>query len=119
MNWLDKIKCTVKKTAEVTYDKSGQLVDIAKLKFSITTAEAEADKLYKELGILCYNEKKGEGISDELKDAAIKNIEEKLSEIANLKAELKQIKKVKSCTKCGKELAEENTFCSNCGEKCE
>ena len=119
MEWFEKLKNTVKKTAEVTYDKSGQLVDIAKLKLSITTAEAELDKLYKELGMLAYNEIKGDGVSDELKEDAVKKIEAKDAEICDLKNQLNFVKKVKLCTNCGKELSEKSTYCSNCGEKCE
>ncbi len=116
MDWFEQVKDTVKKTAGVAYDKSEQLVDIAKIKLALVSAENEAEKLYKELGLLCYEQNKGKENSD-LVSNVIEKIDAKHVEIAELKGNVAKNKKVKLCDKCGKEVSPESVFCSYCGEK--
>ena len=118
MAWFDQVKDTVKKTAGAAYDKSEQLVDIAKLKLALVSAENETEKLYKELGILCYENSKGTepvGSADEI----IEKIDAKYAEISEIKNNIAKTKKLKLCSKCSKEVAPESTFCQYCGEKFE
>ena len=118
MDWFEQVKDTVKKTAGAAYDKSEQLVDIAKLKLALASAENEAEKLYKELGLLCYEQNKGKENAD-LVSNVIEKIDAKHAEIAELKGNVAKTKKVKICDKCQKEVSPESAFCSYCGEKCE
>lgn len=118
MDWFEQVKDTVKKTAGAAYDKSEQLVDIAKLKLSLVSAENEADKLYKELGLLCYEQKGKEENTDAVNNI-IEKIDAKHAEIAEIKANISKAKKVKTCTKCNKEVASDGSFCAYCGEKFE
>lgn len=118
MDWFEQVKDTVKKTAGAAYDKSEQLVDMAKLKLALVSLENEAEKLYKELGILCYEQNKGKENGDAVSNI-IEKIDAKHAEISELKGNMAKTKKVKICDKCGQEVAPESAFCQYCGEKFE
>ena len=115
MDWLGQVKDTVKKTAVAAYDKSEQLVDIAKLKLAITSAENESEKLCKELGLIFYEQIKNGKTNDEKAKEICEKIDEKFAEIENNKDKIALIKKTKRCSSCGKEVAEDASFCPGCG----
>ena len=50
MEWFDKVKSTVTKTAKFTKDKSTELYDITRMSFSINELENKIDKLFKNIG---------------------------------------------------------------------
>ena len=116
MEWFEQVKDTVVKTAGVAYEKSEQLVDIAKLKLSIVTNENETEKLFKELGKQYFRLDNGED-TKALCDEIIANIKTKLSEKEELQNKINSVKKVKTCPSCKKQAATENTFCPHCGAK--
>lgn len=118
MEWFEQVKDTVKKTASAAYDKSEQLVEITKLKFAINGVKNEIDKLYTELGKLCYKAAQGEDTKD-AGDEIIKAITEKSEALDSLNSELLQVKNIRVCPKCGKPLPEKGSFCAYCGEKSE
>ena len=118
MEWFEQFKDTVKKTASVAYDKSEQLVEITKLKFAINGIKNETEKLYSELGKLCYKAAQGDD-TKEAGDEIIKAISEKLVALEALEAELMEVKNIKLCPKCKKPLPEKGSFCAFCGEKAE
>lgn len=96
MDFCEQVLYTVKKTAEAACDKSNQLIEIAKIKYAITTTRNELDKLYNTLGRLCYKASCGEEAS-ETADAVIKNISEKREELRRLKDELEAAKNKNVC----------------------
>ncbi len=118
MALFDQVKDTIKKTAVAAYDKSGQLVDITKIKLAIVSAEGAAEKLYKELGEMYYKDANDGKINDE---EAIKSlcdaIDAKLEEIETLKSKIASKKNMKLCPVCGKEIPENAAFCPVCGAK--
>ena len=50
MEWFEKIKGIVTKTAEVAYEKSSQAVEVTKINFKISEVESDIKKKYIELG---------------------------------------------------------------------
>lgn len=119
MDWFEQVKDTVKKTAAAAYDKSGQLVDITKLKLSLTTAEGAAEKLYKEIGELAYKNAKNGTVSEEILKGLYEAVDAKLAEIEELKSRIAAIKNLKKCTGCGKQIEDNAVFCPACGKKVE
>ena len=118
MDWFEQVKDTVKKTAVAAYDKSGQLVDITKIKMSVLSAEGAVEKLYKELGEIYYKDAKDGKINDEEAITSICDaIGAKLEEIENLKSKIAAKKNMKICPSCGKEIPENAAFCPACGQK--
>ena len=119
MEWFETVKGTLKKTAEIAYDKSSQLVEITKLNIRIAEAESNIDKSFKELGIKYFEEIKNGCEVDESIKAVYENIENKYSQIEELKNKINLLKKVKACENCGEANPQDNIFCAKCGAKIE
>ena len=118
MEWFEQVKDTVKKTAAAAYDKSGQLVDITKVKLSIVSAEGAVEKLYKELGEIYYKDSKDGTINDpEAIKGICETIDSKLEEIKALNLKIAALKKMKICPGCSKPISEDAAFCPSCGTK--
>ena len=117
MEWFEKVKGTVKKTADIAYEKSSQAVEITKINFKISEVESEIKKIYTELGMKTYKEyKNGSEISEELKTIC-NEIDKKIADVEIYKKQLEEIKEIKICKNCGEKNVCEANFCKKCGEK--
>lgn len=117
MEWFEKVKTTVTKTAKFTKEKSGELYDITRLSFAINDLETKIDKLFKNIGMLAYRDYENGGEFSEDIEMLLKEIDAKYEEISDIKDEINQIRKVCLCPKCGKSNPNEANFCLSCGEK--
>ena len=119
MEWFETVKGTVKKTASIAYEKSSQILEITMLNFQISDAEATIDKYFKELGMKVYEEyKNGSEINEDAK-LSCESIDEKYSQIEELKGQIATLKNVKICPECAFANSQDNNFCAKCGTKLE
>ncbi|MBQ7951243.1 MAG: zinc ribbon domain-containing protein [Clostridia bacterium] len=117
MEWFDKVKSTVSKTAKYTKEKSTELYDITRLTFSINELETKIDKLFKNIGMLVYRDyEAGAEFSEDI-DMMLKDIDAKYEEISAIKDEINSIKNVSLCPACKKTNPNDANFCLSCGEK--
>lgn len=116
MEWFEQVKDTVVKTAGIAYEKSEQIVDIAKLKLAVAANDNETEKLFKELGKQYFRLENGED-TKALCEEIIGNIKIKLSEKEELQNKINSVKNSKTCSTCKKTVAAENLFCPHCGAK--
>ena len=117
MEWFDGVKGTVKKTAEKAYEKSGKLIEIAKLNFKINELESGIDKLYVQIGTKAYaGYKDGNFTVDDVKNIC-ELIGSKHEEIEILKKQINEIKDIRVCKNCQSKISADAKFCCECGEK--
>ncbi len=117
MEWIKGLKGTVKKTTEVVYEKSSQLVELTKLKIKVSQAESEIDKLFELLGTKIYDEyKAGAQFPEEINGVCIA-LDGKYKELETLVSQADEIKEVQECPACKEKNPSDSKFCSKCGEK--
>lgn len=112
---LDKISEAITNNSKNITQKATEYAEVTKLYSKISGANSKINKLLISLGRAYYNEYKDseedafKGILDEIK-AEGRLIEECQNQI-------RQIKHVKICIKCGTETGEEAMFCPKCGTR--
>ncbi len=117
MEWFEKVKTTVTKTAQLTKEKSGELYEITRLSFAINDLETKIDKLFKNIGMLVYRDyENGAEFSEDI-DMLLKDIDAKYQEVSDIKEQINQIKNVSVCSECGKTNPVDANFCLSCGKK--
>lgn len=124
MDFKDKVKDISKKVgdvAESTYktvaDKSGKLVEEAKLKIRTNELEADIEKIYVELGEEVYEKyKSGADIGKEAAKSC-KQVEKMLKEIKKMDTKILYMKNLRVCENCLDTIGLDNKFCPTCGEK--
>lgn len=119
MDVMSSMKETFTKTADRVIKVSNEVVDLTKANYAVSSTKSAIGEVYKKIGMEIYDLY----VSGEMFDETITNhcveigeLNEKLEE---LKAKLREIKKVKICPDCSKENPQENKFCSYCGAKME
>ena len=117
MEWFEKVKTTVSKTAKLTKEKSGELYEITRLSFAINDLETKIDKLFKNIGMLAYRDFENGGEFSEDIDMLLRDIDAKYEEISVIKEQINQIKNVSLCPECGKTNPDDANFCLSCGKK--
>ena len=115
MGLLDNLGSTLNKVANTTIKKSKDLTELTKLSLKLNSEEGELTELYEKFGKKQYNSAKNIETTDDAD--YVKLIEEKIKVIEDLKEDIEQVKGIIICPKCGTKNKEEDTFCSNCGEK--
>lgn len=117
MDFVNVIKDKVTEAAAFTAKKSGEVVEITKLKYSIMEANTVIAGIYKEIGELVYGARETQVDVTETIQEKCDKIKALLSEIEASQDRLNSIKRVVYCANCGKENFEEFEFCPSCGSK--
>lgn len=124
MDFKDKVKDISKKVSDVaesTYktvaDKSGKLVEEAKLKLRTNELESDIEKIYVELGEAVYEQyKAGHDVGKEAAKSC-KQVEKMLKEIKKMDTKILYMKNLRVCENCLDTIGIDNKFCPTCGEK--
>lgn len=124
MDFKDKVKGISKKVSDVaesTYktvaDKSGKLVEEAKLKLRTNELESDIEKIYIELGEAVYEQyKAGQDVGKEASKSC-KQVEKMLKEIKKMDTKILYMKNLRVCENCLDTIGVDNKFCPTCGEK--
>lgn len=116
---MEKILSDLKSTAKTAMKKSGELLEIGKLKLAIADVNQEIEKAYRELGYALYNAEKSGSEDAETLQAIIDDIDELHEKLNNLESEQAELKKEKKCPACGEMCSDKANFCASCGERFE
>lgn len=114
---MNTIKEKITTTAGVAKKKSGELVEITRLKFSIMDTEGEIKKLLNDIGSMIYNAHKNDTeIDDSINDKCVE-IDGLYAEITEAQARVDELRNLKSCASCGKKMPLGSEYCPACGTK--
>ena len=115
---MEKFISEIRNTADKVAKKSGELVEMSKVKLGIVSKKSELGTNFKILGELVYMAQKNNDNSNSAKIeeiiAKIDDLYEKLGELADVSAALKN---EKVCAYCGKNNPIGQAFCGGCGQK--
>ena len=109
--FMDKAKIV----ADTATRKTGEVVDMGKLRYEIKQTQWDIEKTYAKLGAIVYESRKSSENFDEVIELAISEIDSLCSKLKELELRLRAHKKVVKCENCGKENARNFLFCSRCG----
>ena len=113
MAFLDELGKKISHAGQSAVQKGKELADIAKINSAVYDEEKKIDDNYREIGKLYYSL---HGEDPDVDFAAmIAAIHESESKINEYKQQLKDIKGVVCCEKCGAEVSSNAAFCSACG----
>lgn len=115
MAFFDDISKKVGEAARTVGQKGRDAADVARLKLRICEEEKRLDGVYCRIGRL-FVEKVGDRAEDPFAElvAEIRRGEGRISEY---KGQIRELKGISICEKCGAEIYTEDTFCASCGEK--
>ena len=108
-----------KDTLESAGKKTGEVVEVSKMKLQIAQQRAELSKAYEKLGAMVYDMMKSDAQDSSAIDVCIDEIDFIFSKIAEAESKVNELKKVSICESCGAEVALDACFCSKCGAKIE
>lgn len=117
MDFFEQVKNKTVDVAQTVAQKSGEVVEISKIKYAIFDLNNDIKKLYSEIGKLVYLEA---GDSTEYSEGVLMKCEiirAKKAKIASLNAKAERVKTGNSftCPDCGRECGDADSACPYCG----
>lgn len=114
---FDKAKITTTYVAGVANKKGKEVYESSKSSLKIVELNSQIDALYKEVGKLVYESKKGIEIEDDVLTNKMELISQKEDEIEELKEKKDRIKNTIVCENCQTIGRKDEIYCINCGIK--
>jgi predicted nucleic acid-binding Zn-ribbon protein len=115
MAFFDDLGKKLSKAGQSVMDKGKELADITKINLAISDEEKKLDDAYKKLGKL-FVEKIGDRAEGEFAEL-VATVNAAISKIDELRQQIKDIKGIAVCTKCGAQVQADSIFCNSCGAK--
>lgn len=119
MGFFDDLSKKASETYRNTAEKTNKLTREMKLKSLINEDKGKIEKIYAEIGKIVYEKHLREeniDIKSELVEQCAK-IDAYAKEIEDMNNEMRTLKDLRLCTKCGAEIALSAKFCPSCGAK--
>ncbi|NLX76995.1 MAG: zinc-ribbon domain-containing protein [Clostridiaceae bacterium] len=111
MAFLDDLKSAARNVAQ----KTGNMMEITRLNMSVAQERDKINRIFSEIGKAVYEEyKAGNDIGFGEKCSVIAEHENR---IAELQQKILELKNVKKCHSCGKEVSKDTAYCPHCGAK--
>jgi hypothetical protein len=115
-------KDVTKKTGEVVEvvaDKTGQTLEIQKLKNQMRIMQRNNERDYKHIGKMIFHKFQNEEEMDDSYVELCETIAERIEKIEELKKQIAQLKGMDTCSECGATVEKHAKYCSNCGAEIE
>lgn len=117
MGFFDDALNKAKETIDVVGQKTGEVVNVQKIRFEIAAVENKREKDLRELGRLYFSKYKNADDVPADMAAVINAIKEKSVKINLLKTEMAKVQDRKMCPECGEVIDADANFCRGCGAK--
>lgn len=119
MGIFDNVYASVKTYADVAGKKVNKVIDVSKLRLTISQINSEISKRYGELGEYVYDSKKSGDLSEEEIALKIAEIDDLYAQISTIAKQIAEIENKAVCPECGRQIPIDSAFCSFCGSKIE
>ena len=112
-----KVGDAATETYNTVAEKSGKMIEEAKMKMSISSSENEISQIYESIGKTVYDMyKEGEDVGKVFTKEA-KKIDKLNADIDDMNKKILYNKKMRICENCGKTISLDSIFCAGCGIK--
>lgn len=119
MGILDNVYASVKNYADVAGKKVNKVIDVSKLRLTISQINSEISKRYGELGEYIYDSKKNGDLSEEEISLKIAEIDDLYSQVSSIAKQVAEIENKAVCPECGRQIPIDSAYCAFCGSKIE
>lgn len=117
MSFIDDVISTGKNAVSAAGKKTDEVVRFSKLKMKESSLNSDIKNKYEKLGELVYQmAKSGEKNTEEF-DKFISELDECYAGLADIAAQLDELRCEVTCPKCGAKTKNDNSFCPKCGAK--
>lgn len=117
MGTFENFVSKAKNVADIAGKKTGDMMEVTKLRISVSDAETKLSHEFAQLGERVYRAAKEQtDVTEYVHDKSVK-IDAVYEEIAGLKAKIAKLKKEKKCPECGFINPEGANFCIKCGAR--
>lgn len=113
--FIDEFVFMAKSAADVASKKTGEVVEISKLKYQIKQAEWDLERAYAKLGAIAYESKRSNEDFNDAVVLATGEIDDLKLKIAGYEEALRAYRKVKKCSKCEYDNDVSAIYCVRCG----
>lgn len=115
MGKFDELLYKAKCVANAAGKKTGEMVEISKMKLQVVQFNSDIDKIYKKIGELIYaGSKNSIDVQAEVK-VEMAEIDSVLEQIADLNVKISEAQSTVKCDNCGATNSTDSIFCSRCG----
>lgn len=115
MGTFEEILNKAKRGAEAVGQKTGDFIEVTKLKMAASDVDKEIAATFEGLGRLVYDAQKSEEDVSEMIEECIQSIDE-LQEAADaIREQIYSYKNMNRCVACGAVIDKDAAFCSKCG----
>ncbi len=115
MGTFDNFLSKAKNVANVAGKKTGEMVEISKIKLQLIQLNGDVEKVYQRIGQLVYQQHSVGVENGTVIEAAISEIDGLLAQIAEVNAKLTVANEQIVCENCGCINSADSVFCSRCG----
>ena len=114
---IEDIFGKAKKVANAAGKKTGELVELSKLKLNAMQINTDIKALYQKLGGAVYSMKRASYENQELLDSLMEEIDDKREELKAVNDQIAALQKAKECPCCQTKNPKEAYYCQKCGSK--
>lgn len=115
MNLFDEFVNRAKDVVDVAGKKTGELVEVSKLKLQAVQINSDIGKAYERLGAIVYEQAKAGTDNSDLIAVCVSEIDALLASLEELNEKIDESKTGSRCPNCGANNPEAAVFCSRCG----
>ncbi len=115
MSRFDDLLLKAKTVANAAGKKTGELVEVSKLKLEAVQINSDIQKAYERLGSVVYEQEKTGADNNDLIALCVSEIDGLLVELSDLNAKINEAKNTVKCMSCGAENPEGSLYCARCG----
>ena len=114
---LDEIKDVAKDFADKAVAKTGEVVEVSKLRLELSKQQGRLRALYQKLGSSVYSMKEKDYENPDLIDSLCQDITENLKLQKKLQGQIAALKKMAVCPVCGGRKPMDSVYCNQCGSR--
>lgn len=114
-NFFNELGKKLSDVGSTAMQKTKEFSDITKLNSAVAEEERNQGNLFTQLGKIYFDQHQ-DAPEDMYKDT-VEALKSSMAKVAELKEQLRTIKKVRTCENCGTEIANDAAFCPKCGAK--
>ncbi len=112
---MEKFFADLKQKMNGAVKKSGELVELTKIKMAILDTKNAIKSNYEKLGEMAYLAAKGENTSGSDAEDLVEDVDRLLEVLTQQEQKAAELSNKKICDHCGKACGEDMAFCPACG----